>query len=56
MLRPVGAVGVFAHTQEETMRQAVFVLALVAIAIFVRPAPADEREGHHLQLVEATIP
>jgi len=38
------------------MRQAVFVLALVAIAIFVRPAPADEREGHHLQLVEATIP
>jgi amidase len=56
MLRRVGAVGVFAHTQEETMKQAVFVLALVAIAMFVRPAPADERDGHHLQLVEATIP
>jgi len=38
------------------MKQAVFVLALVAIAMFVRPAPADERDGHHLQLVEATIP
>jgi len=38
------------------MKQSVFVLALVAIAIFVRPAPADERDGHHLQLVEATIP
>jgi len=38
------------------MKQAVLVLALVAIAIFVRPAPADERDGHHLQLVEATIP
>ncbi len=38
------------------MKRAVSVIALVAIAIFVRPAPADEHEGHHLQLVEATIP
>jgi amidase len=58
MLRPVGVAGVFAHFKEMTMKRAVFVF--LAMAIFVRYAPADERDhgrgGDHLQLVEATLP
>jgi amidase len=56
MLRPVGTAGVFAHIKEMTMKRAVFVF--LAMAIFVRYAPADERDHgrDHLQLVEATLP
>ncbi|HEX2692112.1 MAG TPA: amidase family protein, partial [Kofleriaceae bacterium] len=39
------------------MKRAVFVLAGLAVAIFVRAAPAEQRgDGHHLELVEATVP
>jgi amidase len=40
------------------MKRAVFVLALLALAMSVRPAPAEERgsDPRRLQLVEATVP
>jgi amidase len=39
------------------MKRVVSIVFVVAMAIFVRPAPADQREGsrNHLQLVEATL-
>src|SRR5215510_3095299 len=56
-------IGVFRSHKEGTMRRASYALvAFLAIATFVRHAPADDREdddqdgSDQLQLVEATLP
>src|SRR5262245_13125534 len=57
ILRPADALGRVRSSKERTMKRAVLVVIMMALAIFVRPAPADEDKNgkKQLQLVEATI-